>query len=104
MTTDMVYKLLVRIQNDTSDMRRRLGGLEKGQETLREEFEALREEFEVFRDETVAHFERLETTMAEQLTLLVDGQQQIFGLLHASQAERCDMRRRIARLEGERFE
>lgn len=97
MTTDMVYKLLVRIQNDTSDMRRRLGGLEKGQETLREEFE-------VFRDETVAHFERLETTMAEQLTLLVDGQQQIFGLLHASQAERCDMRRRIARLEGERFE
>ncbi len=109
MTTDMVYELLVRIQDDTADMRRRLGGVEQGQAGLRENFEtlhdqlhALREEFEVFRDETVSHFARLETTMAEQFTLLLDGQQKVYGLVRASQADRRDIRRRLRRIEADR--
>lgn len=102
MTTDMVYELLVRIQDDTADMRRRLGGLEQGQSSLRADLEALRGEFEEFRDETVSHFARLEMTMSEQCTLVFEGQQKVHGLLRVSQAERRDIRLRLRRIEADR--
>ena len=84
MTTDMVDGLLVRVQDDTADMRRRLGGVEGAMGTCVSEVGALREAFEAFRAETVEHFERLEMTMAEPFTLVVDRQQKVYGPLRAS--------------------